>query len=1072
MGKFVAALVCLVFCQLNAEVVFKIGKPDGYSREFKTFRNLGDSRHAYETGFTEKFRKFRDVDGAVEFFKKPVVFEVGKSKDKDFPFIHPFFNCDWAGNVEDPVYKILFDTPKAALDEKNSKKKYYFKLGLTDSSNFMWHGYEVRINGKSVGQARHFYNAYFPWAKPDKNFPYCGAALAFFPESKGAPSRPQTYSFNAELFKKDGSKNVLELVPLFDKKWPHKLWFTFDFLELSDDPKYPEIPDWRNGLVDAAVSAMGTEEVLFCLSGDGRDWHWYANYGKTVEGYTGDPSIDNLMNQELFSRLGCKLVVYNIKTGAFRYLINDPKGSLRDPQVSFDGKKVLFSYRKGDDDLFHIYEIDSDGKNLTKLPFAGDWNDIEPCYLPNGDILYCSDRLNRSVQCWYVPVSNLHRWFREENVTRCITVNPDVDNRPRLLSDGRIVYMRWDYNHRSQMSYHNLWTIQPDGAGEMIFLGNEKPGGLYIAAEQMPDAEGVIFTLAPYHGIKDHKGSIARAVQPFDPSDPHAFEIVSGQDCWYFMDPYPLKGGLILASDGDRIHIMDSAGQAYCNFTMPEEFFKTGVKTFYNVSMDKPPQCRILLRNVQPFGPRKVPPTRIDTADFTQKTATVFIQDVYRGRKMGNVKRGTIKKLMIVRMLPEPVHYHGGFHPLGVSAGFALERILGTVPVYEDGSASFEVPAQEALAFVALDRDGRCVKRMQSFVGFAPGTSTSCIGCHENRTEAPIRKIAKPMAYGKISKIEPIKGVPPIIDFTRHVQPILDKHCVPCHNFEKNTANVVLEGHLSPRLIQSYYILKARGQLSTGFNQWGNREPYSFGSGGSPFMKKIDGSHHGVKVDEQSQNLLRAWLDTGSMHVGTYAAAGTGFLHEYYTDKSFNREQLFGKDLVKTINETLNARCTKCHTRGDSKPWAFANEYEYGKMRVPDGSGGFGSSKSYGIYFYNLTKPEKSRVVDAPLAKTAGGLAENNKKGKHPVIFENKDDPDYKKLLSCITQVADYMKKNFPFQNSPDFRPSRGYIRQMQKCKILPKDWNENTPIDAMKIDEEYFKWQDANISHSFGKSH
>ena len=1066
--RFFALLFGALFCALplRAEVVFKIGKPDARAGEFRIFRNLGDDRHAYTEGFPEAHRPFRDVDGCREFFKKPVEFVVGKSKDSDFPFIHPFHNCAWAG-VEAPVYKIFFDTPGAA-PSAGTPAKYYLKVGFSDSSNYAWHSLKISVNGKVVGEARRLYTEYYPWAKGDASRLRCAASLAYYPHSRGVPSRPHSFAIDASLLKRDGSKNCIELTPVFDPKYKGQLWLTYDFIELSSNPEYPKIPDWRGELLDRAIAAMGTEEVVFCASGNGRDWHWYANFGKTVEPSSGDAETDRLFGKEVFSRLGCKLVVYNLRTGEHRYLIDDPKGSLRDPQVSFDGKKILFSYRKGDSDLFHIYEIGVDGKNLTKLPFAGDWNDIEPCYLPNGDILYCSDRLRRTVQCWYVPVSNLHRWFRDENVTRCITVNPDVDNRPRLLSDGRIIYMRWDYNHRNQLGYHNLWTIQPDGSGEMIFLGNEKPGGLYIGAEQIPDENGVVFTLAPGHGIKDHRGAVARAVAPFDPSDPYAFEIVSGQGCRYFMDPYPIGDGLMLVSGSDKPHIMDFSGQAYCDFKMPADLLKTDAEVYYNVSMKNPPKCEMIVRNVQPLAPRKAPPQRADSADFSQKTATVFIQDIYEGRKMASVKRGTIKKLMVVRMLPEPVHFHGGFHPLGVWAGFALERILGTVPVYEDGSASFEVPSQEALAFVALDENGNCVKRMQSFVGFAPATSTSCIGCHERRTEAPIRKIAKPMAYGKVSKIEPIAAVPPIIDYSRHVQPIFDRYCLACHSYEKRRGGVVLEWDLNPRFIQSYMTLLARGQLSTGFNAWGNREPYSFGSGGSALMGKIGGGHHGVKLDADSLNILRAWLDTGAMQVGTYAAAGTGFMREYFDNKTFDRAAGMSAER-EAINSVVRERCIKCHSAGNSRPFAFS--FEYGGFRAPDGKGGFKLSGSRGISLYNLTRPEKSLVLLLPLSKSAGGLADSSDKSSHPEVFKDKSDAGYAKMLSAVSAVADYLKKTSPFHTSPDFRPSRAYIRQMQACGILPKDWKDETHLDPMSIDERYFKWQDENVSHAFGKN-
>lgn len=1080
--KYVFLFFVIVVTKLGmGGEIFRIGEADGRGDDLKIFRNLGDDRHIYEKGFDEKHRAFRDVDECVEFFKKPIVFEVGKSGNKDFPFVHPFKNCNWAGiGGEAPTYKILFDSPKNErqininLNESGEKsehqkklysdKKYYLKLGFADSAHNHWIGLKIWLNGKLLRTLNQQFGLKDNWLG-------CGSSLAYFPNSQGVPSVKNVIEIPSDILKKDGSKNELELQPFFDKNSGQTLWLCYDFIKLDDDANYPEIADLRTKFVDRAIEAMGTEEVVFCASGNGRDWHWYANFGKTICAKTGDENIDKFFDKEVFSRLGCKLVVYNLRTGAYRYLIDDAKGSLRDPQVSFDGKKILFSYRQGESDLFHLYEIDADGKNLRKLPIAGDWNDIEPCYLPNGDILYCSDRLNKYVQCWFVPVSNLHRWFREENVTRCITVNPDVDNRPRLLADGRIIYTRWEYNHRTQLGFHNLWTIQPDGSNEMIYLGNEKPGGLYIGAEQMPDKEGVVFTLADGHGRKDHQGKIARAVAPFDPSNPHAFEIVNGDYGNRHYDPFPLKGGLILASDGGNINILDDAGQTFNKFKLPADLLKTEAKIYYNVPEDryKAPLCKMIIRNVQPLTSRVAPPMRADAADFSKKTATVFIQDIYRGRKMAGVKRGSIKKLMIVQMLPEPAHFHGGFHPIGISAGFALEKILGTVPVEDDGSAAFEVPSQKALAFIALDENLKAVKRMQSFIGFAPATSTSCIGCHENRTEAPERNIAKPMAYGKISKIEKIKEVPAIIDFLRHVQPILDKYCVECHSPENPTAAVILTGDRGALNINSRFILRVRGKLNTGFNKWGNQDPYTFGSGGSKIMEKAEGKHHNKKFDETSMKILRAWLDTGSMQVGTFASANTGFAHNYYYDRLHRREKARPENIA-AVDNTIRSRCAKCHIHGDGHLPLLSWGDDWGHMPVPKNGGGVKPSAFSRQFYYNYTRPEKSLVLLKPLAKSAGGLADDKDKKCHPIVFSDKNDADYQKILQNFKELADWLKQDSPFQNEPNFHPNIGYIKTMQKCKILPPDHPLKKPLDAMQIDEEYFKWQEENISHSFGK--
>ena len=114
-----------------------------------------------------------------------------------------------------------------------------------------------------------------------------------------------------------------------------------------------------------------------------------------------------------------------------------------------------------------------------------------------------------------------------------------------------------------------------------------------------------------------------------------------------------------------------------------------------------------------------------------------MLADIYDGRNMAGVKRGEIKKLLVLESLPMPIHYTGGMEPISYGGTFTLERIVGTVPVEADGSAYLELPALRSFFFVALDENDLSVKRMQSFLTVQPGETTSCVGCHEQRTQTP-----------------------------------------------------------------------------------------------------------------------------------------------------------------------------------------------------------------------------------------------------------------------------------------------------------------------------------------------
>ena len=91
------------------------------------------------------------------------------------------------------------------------------------------------------------------------------------------------------------------------------------------------------------------------------------------------------------------------------------------------------------------------------------------------------------------------------------------------------------------------------------------------------------------------------------------------------------------------------------------------------------------------------------------------------------------------------------------------------------------------------------------------------------------------------------------------------------------------------------------------------------------------------------------------------------------------------------------------------------------------------------------------------------------KNGERP-ITEVLDNNEYKKMLEGIKGVYEIYKRDGPFETEPNFFPTEGYVKVMQKCGILPKKYDCKTPIDPMAVDEKYFQWQDANRTKRLDK--
>ncbi|MHC4325674.1 MAG: HzsA-related protein, partial [Planctomycetota bacterium] len=514
--------------------------------------------------------------------------------------------------------------------------------------------------------------------------------------------------------------------------------------------------------------------------------HWYENMGYAITD----------VNDKAYGSQGylCKL---NLDTGKVNLLLEDPQGAVRDPQVHYAGEKILFSYRRGGTDYFHLYEINADGSGLKQLT-DGPFDDIEPTYLPDGGIIFCSSRAKRWVPCWYVQVATLHRCDGDGKNIHMLSSNIEQDNTPWMLPDGRIMYTRWEYVDRSREAFHHLWVMNPDGTGQMTFYGNFYPGDVYLDAKPIPGTEKIVMVNSPNHGQEEHQGRISLVKTDMGPDDKAAQEMIhEGRN---FRDPYSLSPDSILVAEKTKLLLMNSNGRTRELYRLPPELSRDGA----------------WLHEPRPLRPRPREPVIPSKTNPAQSTGQLIVLDIYIGRNMEGIERGAIKKLLILENLPKPVNFTGSMDPISYGGSYTLNRVLGTVPVEPDGSVNMEVPPLRSLQFVALDDNDLAVKRMLSFLTVMPGEATTCIGCHENRTTPPpvvpnVQALNRPP-----SPVTPIPAAPEIFDYPRDIQPILDKHCLACHGVEKYAGRVLLAGDQGPMFTHSYFMLSARLQMADG----------------------------------------------------------------------------------------------------------------------------------------------------------------------------------------------------------------------------------------------------------------
>ena len=797
-------------------------------------------------------------------------------------------------------------------------------------------------------------------------------------------------------------------------------WLFYDYVALREKPE-PLEP--LNLLAEMKKDVLkDVDKIVFAIRKPSTDPHWYANFG-----YYPTFEVDD---RPFPPHGGGELRVFDVNSGAVQTLFKDDEGSIRDPAVSYDGKKILFSYLKKGTEHYNLYEIDVDGANLRQVT-SGDYDDIEPQYLPDGDFVFCSTRAKRFVQCWLTSVATIFRCKPDGSDIRPLSFNIEQDNTPAVLPNGQIMYTRWEYVDRSQVDYHHLWVMNADGTRQSVLYGNKTPSTVYIDAQPIPESDKIVAIASPGHGLTDHRGAICVINPKLGPDDPDALEFV--KKGYAFYDPLAFSEDAFMASSRSALLLISRDGYDQTIYSLPQAEKDAGFQIF------EPRQIKA----------REPEPQIAKLEDSAKTTGTLVLSDIYAGRRMKDVPRGTVKELLVLETLPEPIHYSGGMDQISLNGTFTLERIVGTVPVTPEGAAAMELPAGRSYLFVAMDEQGRAVKRMHSFTSVMAGETTSCIGCHETRVETPGVDFQKHVfeVAGKPIAPKPVEGVPDVYDFPRDIQPLLDKHCLKCHNDERTDGGLDLSSDWGPMFSFSYYNLGIKQIFGDNHNRAvSDFEPYVIGSQASRLYKMICDGHQGVEFSDAELKTLRYWLEVGAPYAGTYAANGSGLIGWYYMNKNTRNDQEWRE--TKQMEEAIVRRCETCHKPDDPNtvlPRCCSHDVSRGKRHQ----------------FFNLSRPDRSKILRAPLAKESGGLGkcqETDANGTTKPVFQSVDDKDYQTILAGVVRGRDYILNESNRFSTEPFVPNPAYVKAMIRYEILPKNFDLKTPIDAYETDRAYWK--------------
>lgn len=487
--------------------------------------------------------------------------------------------------------------------------------------------------------------------------------------------------------------------------------------------------------------------------------------------------------------------------GRVRQLAPDKPGSFWRPDLSFDGKRVLFCYKPHDEKSFHLYEINLDGSGLRQLTASDQYDDIDPIYLPDGHIMFTTTRCNSYVRCGpFINSYVLARCDPDGGNIYLVSLNNEPDFVPSLMADGRVIYSRWEYTDKALWRAQKLWTVNQDGTGVSVFWGNQSVWPDHTSQpQQIPGSRRVMFCGVGHHDWWSGSIGIIDPTQGFN--YPDGLTKVTRDLAWPETGNGPVDPG-----EAESYHAAGSFSGYSAPMPLSEEDFLVSARgldgRFRLYLMDVYGNRELIhegtnnILHAIPVRPRQRPPVHPDRVVWPgtspnrkpNEPGVLFSADVCQG--VPDLPRGAVKYLRVFQpdyktySTWEKTYRHSG-PTVSIVQEDTVKRILGEVPVEADGSVNFEVPAGQAIYFQLLDGQHRCLQTMRSFTGVMPGEVRGCVGCHESHsTPAPGTPVMATALRRKPSPITPPPWGSESIGYERFVQPVLDQYCGKCHQGE------------------------------------------------------------------------------------------------------------------------------------------------------------------------------------------------------------------------------------------------------------------------------------------------
>ena len=563
---------------------------------------------------------------------------------------------------------------------------------------------------------------------------------------------------------------------------------------------------------------------------------------------------------------------------------SEPAGLITCMDLDFDGNRLLFS-KGGKNNRWQIFEMTLDGKapeERTLIP-DNDVSNYDACYLPNGNIIFTSTAPFVGVPCVQGAshVANTYLFDANTENIRRLTCDQEHNWCPTVLNDGRVLFLRWEYSDLPHFVSRILFSMNPDGTNQREFYGSNSywPNSMFHARPIPGSMTKFVAIVSGHHGIRrmgelvlfdaargrhEADGAIQRIPGFGKKIEPIIQDYLVNNSWPKYLHPWPVSETTFLAA-------------ACLKPGAPWGLYLVDV--FDNIVLLKQDPGHVLLDPIA-LKKRPRPPVIPSKVVDRSKGATFSIHDIYEGPGLAGVPRGTVKKF---RLFTYQFAYHGmggQVNRVGLDGPWDIKRVLGTVPIEPDGSAMFLVPANTPISIQPLDEDGKAIALMRSWATAMPGEVLSCVGCHESPDTVP--KGTALAALKPPATITPWYGPTRGFSFRSEVQPVLNTHCISCHNGKKADRPDLTDRPDVPakckhplyikgtKFSPSYFALRSYVRSPTMESDMHLLPPYEFHVDTTELNQILEKGHYGVELDTEAKDRLYTWIDLGTPFHGSW----------------------------------------------------------------------------------------------------------------------------------------------------------------------------------------------------------